>query len=73
MDKWIKDTKSSAIGINLMMKDGEFATIVAFFRNKNRKISVCIRDNSYIFIETEGDNKNWKLCPSVPIEVVNEL
>nr|DAL03044.1 MAG TPA: hypothetical protein [Crassvirales sp.] len=72
-NNWIKDENNSAIGMPIVLDNLSTNRIVSIFKNGEKKITVCSKDDLYTFIETEGDSKNWKQCPSVPIDIIKQL
>lgn len=72
-NNWIKDENNSAIGMSIVLDNLSTNKIISIFKNGEKKITVCLKDDLYTFIETEGDSKDWKQCPSIPIDIIKQL
>ena len=52
-NNWIKDENNSAIGMPIVLDNLSTNRIVSIFKNGEKKITVCSKDDLYTFIETE--------------------
>lgn len=71
-NKWIRVQKHPILKCGAITIENKQVNVMALFRNGNSTIMVYNKEDSYVFMRTEGE-MNWHPIHSVPIEIIQQL
>lgn len=72
MSKWIKIQEHPVLECGVMTKEDGQVKVMALFKSNDSTIMVYNKEDSYVFMRTEG-RMNWHPIHSVPIKVIQQL
>ncbi|MCS2481046.1 hypothetical protein DXB21_13750 [Bacteroides faecis] len=72
IDKWTKVQEHPVLECGVMTKEDRQVKVTALFKSNDSTIMVYNKEDSYVFMRTEG-RMNWHPIHSVPIEIIQQL